>query len=156
MKNLINVLLQKKQRIYEIIALFIQLPEVWNEWLFIVTNRFCLNRLIYTPTRHHCDVIFFSDAMWHSRHFSEVMWHSGCLSCHVCQEQNNIYSDAWKQKTFVLRKIQYLHRCLKTKDPLYHLGNEWRHTFQTFHTFHWVPKLRQNRWFPSTYNSLKM
>ena len=31
-----------------------------------------------------------------------------------------------------LRTIQYLHRCLETKDSLSHLGNEGRHTFQTF------------------------
>ena len=37
----------------------------------------------------------------------------------VCWEQYNIYTDAWKQKTFLLRTIQYLHRCLKTKDPLF-------------------------------------
>lgn len=44
----------------------------------------------------------------------------------------------------------YLHRDLKTKDSLCHLGNEWRHTFQTFHTFHREPKLCLNSWFPST------
>ena len=68
----------------------------------------------------------------------------------LCWEQYNMYTDAWKQTTFVLRTIQYLHRCLETKDPLCYLDNEWRHTFQTFHTFYWVPKLRQNRSFPST------
>ena len=46
--------------------------------------------------------------------------------------------------------MQYLHRCLKTKDPLFHLGNEWRHTFQTFQTFHRDWKLLQNRPFAST------
>ena len=44
----------------------------------------------------------------------------------------------------------YWHRGLKTKDPLCHLGNEWRHTFQTFHIFHWVSKLFLNRRSPST------
>ena len=32
-----------------------------------------------------------------------------------------------------------------------HLGNEWRHTFQTFHTFHRVPKLCSYQRFPSTH-----
>ena len=32
-----------------------------------------------------------------------------------------------------------------------HLGNEWRHTF---HTFNWVPRLRQKPWFSSTLNCL--
>ena len=85
----------------------------------------------------------------------------------VCREQYNIYIDAWKQKTFVsrtiqnwhgwliqttflLRTIQYLHRCLKTKDPSCHLGNEWRQTFQTFQTFHWESKLFSYRSFAST------
>ena len=36
----INFLLQNEQRIYEIIALFTQLPEIWNEWVFIATNDF--------------------------------------------------------------------------------------------------------------------
>ena len=109
----------KTKRIYEIIALFTQLCEVWNKWVFIATNRFCLIRLIYTHTRH--------------------LW-----------EQYDIYTDAWKQKTFVSRTIQYLHRCLKTKDHLCHLGNKWRHTFDTFH---WVSKLRSYRWFSTTYHT---
>ena len=35
------------------------------------------------------------------------------------------------------------------KDPLRHLGNEWRHTFHTFQTFHWVSKL-SSYWSVST------
>ena len=76
MMNLINFALhlkQKKQKIYKIIALFTQLPEVWNECVFIATNRFCLTRLINTPTRHHYDVTFFSDVIRHSRHFCDFM-----------------------------------------------------------------------------------
>ena len=61
----------------------------------------------------------------------------------LCREQYNIYTDAGKQKnlcvdnntiftqmlenkrTFVSRTIQYLHRCLKIKDPLFGCQN-WR------------------------------
>ena len=120
MKNLINFLLrlqQSKQKVYEIIALFTQLCEVWNKCVFIATNRFCLIRRNYTPTRHHYHVIFFSDVISH----------------HVTS-----------------RTIQFLRRCLETKDPVCHLGHEWRHTFQAFHTFHRVPKVCLNRWFSST------
>ena len=79
----------------------------------------------------------------------------------LCVENNTIFTQMLENKRpFVLRTIQYLHKCLKTKDPLCweqynididawktkdplcHLGNEWRHIFQTFQTFHRVPKLR--------------
>ena len=65
------------------------------------------------------------DVMWHSRHSSLT---SSDVITPLC----------------VSRTIQYLHRCLKTIDPLCHLGNEWRHTF---HTFHRISKVWSYRWF---------
>ena len=98
-------------------------------------------RFIYTPTRHHCDVTFSFDVI--RRHVTFQTFFSDVIRRHhsfVC----------------VSRTIQYLHRCLKTKDPLCHLGNEWRHTFQTFQTFHWEPKLRWYSWFPSTMDASRI
>ena len=82
----------------KVIALFTQLCEVRNECVFIATTRLCLNKFIYTPTRHHYDVTFFSDVI--GRHHSLVCW-----------EQYSIYIYAWKQNTllFVSKTIQYLH-----------------------------------------------
>ena len=47
----------------------------------------------------------------------------------VCREQYNIYTDAWKQKNL-----------------LCHLGNEWRHTFQTFLWCHGHTRMRNRVW----------
>ena len=80
--------------------------------------------------------------MWHSPLTSlDVMWHS---------RHSSLTSLDVITPLCVSRTIQYLHRCLKTKDPLCHLGNEWRHTFQTFQTFHRGRKLLSYRRFPST------
>ena len=102
---------QRKTRMHKIIDLFTQLCEVWNKWVFIATNRFCLNRLIYTPTCHHCDIIIFSDVI--RRHVTfqtftsllcvsrTIQYLHRCLKTKdpFCREQYNIYTDAWKQKT---------------------------------------------------------
>ena len=64
------------------------------------------------------------DVMWHSRHSSltsldviTLLYAERCLKTKepLCWEQYNIYINAWKKRPFVLRTIQYLHRCLKKK-----------------------------------------
>ena len=108
-KNLINFLLrlqQNKRRIYETIALFTQLCEICNKWVFMATNRFCLNRLIYTPTRHLWEQYTIYTDAWKQKNF------------HV--ENNTIFTQMLENKrTFVSRTVQYLHRCLKIKKPLF-------------------------------------
>ena len=107
MKNLINFILplqQSKQKIYQIIALFTQLCELWNECVFIATIRLCFNRFIYTPTRHYYDVTFISDVIrphvTFQTFFSDVNRHHHSF---LCWEQYNIYLDAWKQKTLCVQ-----------------------------------------------------
>ena len=76
----------------------------------------------------------------------------------LCWDQCNIYTDAWQQKNlcvenntiftqmlenkrpFVLRTIQYLHGCLKTKDSL----------CREQYNIYTVPKLAPYRSFPTT------
>ena len=70
------------------------------------------------------------------------MWHSPLTSLDVMCHSRHSFLTSLDVITplSVSRTIQYLHRCLKTKDPLCQLGNEWRQTFQTFHTFNWEKK----------------
>ena len=111
--------------------------QLWNKCVFIATTRLCLNRFIYTPTHHHYDVTFFSDVI--RRHvtfqafFSDVIRHHHSL---VCWEQNNIYTDVWKQKTFCSKQKTL---CVENYTIFTKYQNcSWSpdlplHTFQIFH-----------------------
>ena len=102
MMNLINFILrlhQSEQKIYKIIALLTQLCELWNECVFIATTRLCLIRFIYTPTRHHYDVTFFSDVI--RRHVTFQPFFSDVIRRHhsfVCVENNTIFTQMLENK----------------------------------------------------------
>ena len=115
-KNLINFFLcrqQNKQKTYEIIALFTQLCWVWNKWVSIATNRFCLKRLIYAP------VLLFSDVIRH--HIIHQIFCPGVIRRHhffVCREKYNIYIDAWKQQNLCVKNNTILTQMLENKRTL--------------------------------------